>query len=474
MGEEIQSSHFRDEDFAEFHEHLAEETDLLEVWLESGAFSNEGGVGGYELEAWLVDRDGHPAPANNAFLERLGNPMVVPELATFNVELNADPLRLEGDVLSRMHESLTAAWQGYRRVAADLDMRLVTVGILPTVRKSDLTLEHMSPLKRYRALNEQIFRLRDGNPIQLRIDGIDPLDVLHHDVMLESAATSFQIHLQTSIDEAADIYDASRILSAPLVAATANSPFLFGHRLWEETRIPLFEQAVSVGGSSYGGRVTFGHRYVKHSVFDCFRVNRDHFPVLLPRCSDDPPDRMTHLRLHNGTIWRWNRPLIGFDRDGRPHLRIEHRVMPAGPTLTDMIANAALYFGAATALAQRLRGNAAARLPFEDARQNFYAAARRGLDTEVTWLDGASGPVRDLLEAGILPEAAEGLRLLGVDDDEAAHWLGVIRERIRSGRTGAWWQQAWVERHGFDAQALTAAYLERQESDDPVHSWDLD
>ena len=471
MGQEIKSAHFREDDFAEFRRRLVVETQLLDSWLKSGAFAERGGVGGYELEAWLVDGEGYPAPVNEAFLARLDSPLVVPELARFNVEINASPHRLEGGVLPRMHAELKAAWDRCQAVAGTLGARLAAVGILPTVRRADLNLRNMSGLKRYRALNEQIFRLRHGAPIHLAIDGADPLDLLHEDVMLESAATSFQIHLKASVADAAPLFNASKILSAPLVAITANSPFLFGHALWQETRIPLFEQAVSVGASDYGRRVSFGRGYVRESLIECFVANLEHYPVLLPRLGDEPPEQLAHLRLHNGTIWRWNRPLIGFDNNGRPHLRIEHRVIPAGPTITDMVANAAFYFGAATALAGELRDGAGHRLAFEQARANFYAAARHGMDTDITWLDGESGTVRDLVSERLLPRAAEGLRSLGIAKSDVEAWLGIVGERVRTRRTGAWWQNAWTQAHGLDMRRLTEAYMARQATDPPVHTW---
>ena len=474
MGQEIQYSHFTEADFEEFRRRLAAETALLGAWLRDGMFTQDGGVGGYELEAWLVDAEARPAPINETFLDAVDSELVVPELATFNVELNAPPHPLEGDVLTRMHAELTDTWDRCTRIAAGLGARLATVGILPTVALADLTLANMSPLKRYRALNDQIFRLRGGAPIRLKIEGRDPLELKHDDVMLESAATSFQVHYKVGADEAAAFYNASKMLSAPMVALSANSPFLFGHGLWEETRVPLFQQAVSVGGSEQAGRVSFGQGYAHSSLIECFVTNRDTYPVLLPWLSGEAPERLSHLRLHNGTIWRWNRPLIGFDAQGAPHLRIEHRVIPAGPTLTDMIANAAFYFGAVNWLAGEIGRDAQARLPFVDARDNFYAAARQGLDVPVTWLDGTAGRVRKLIRRVLLPKAADGLRQLGVAAADIDYWLGIIHARVESRRTGAWWQRQWVQRHGADMQALTEAYLERQRSDEPVHTWMLE
>ena len=470
MGQEIADSHFSEEDFAAFRARLEAETELLGRWFREGGLADHQAMGGFELEAWLVDEAGRPAPLNEPFLERLAQPLVVPELARFNVELNGTPQRLVGTPLSALYDELCRTWGRCNRVAAGLGARMCMVGILPSLRHTDLEMANMSPMRRYRALNEQVFRLRRGAPVVLDIRGRDHLRLRHPDVMLEAAATSFQIHLKVGPERAARFYNASKILSAPMVALSANSPYLFGHDLWDETRIPLFEQAVAVGGSDYSQRVTFGIRYAERSLFECFEANRDRYPILLPRLMDEPLERLPHLRLHNGTIWRWNRPLVGFDADGRPHLRIEHRVAPAGPTPADAIANAAFYFGLVADLAE---GDPPPerRLDFAVAQQNFYAAARDGLDARLTWTDGARGDAASLLAERLLPQAARGLRRLGLDGREIEHWLGILRGRVESRHNGAGWQRAWVARHGAAMQALTLDYIGHQESGMPVHQW---
>jgi len=472
MGQEIEASRFTRADFEDFEQRLRAETELLASWFADGVFAATPKVGGFELEAWLVGPDMLPAPAVEDFLERLDDPLVVPELATFNAEINGTPQPLNDRALSHLATELEATWSRCTRAAAELDARLAMIGILPTVRPDYLDLEHMTPRRRYRALNEQILALRRGRPLTLEIHGRDRLFVEQQDVMLESAATSFQIHLKVTAAEAARVYNCSKILAAPMVGITANSPYLFGCDLWDETRIPLFEQAVSVGGSIFSERVTFGLRYVDASVLECFRANVARFPVLLPQLMDEPMERLAHLRLHNGTIWRWNRPLIGFDSAGTPHLRIEHRVVPAGPSVTDAIANAALYFGAVHELS-REETPPEPRLSFLTAKANFYAAAREGLATEIEWLDGRVAPLRDVLREDLLPRARRGLIDMGIDADEADLWLGVIAERLRTGQTGAAWQRAFVAHHGPDMQGLTSAYLDRQQSGRPVHEWTL-
>ena len=477
MGQEILTSRFKKQDFEAFETRLREETAALHDWFAVDRFAQASGIGGFELEAWLIDDAGYPLPANEAYLARLANPLVVPELSVFNVEFNTPHLALRGDALSRMHAALQQIWTECYRTAAELGGKLAMIGILPTVRKEDLTVENMSRMVRYRALNEQVLRMRRGKPLQLNIRGRELLRTEHHGVMLEAATTSFQIHLQVPQRDAVSVFNAALLLSAPMVAASANSPFLFGKDLWEETRIPVFEQAVAVVTEEGDAqvtrpRVTFGNDYVHTSLFELFEENLAHYPLLLPMCMDEPLAHLSHLRLHNGTIWRWNRPLIGFDRDGIPHLRIENRVVPAGPSIPDAIANSALLYGLVTAMS-RQQPEAATRLSFAQVRENFYTAARTGLEAEIDWIHGKRVLLRQLLLEELLPLARTGLESLGIDRDDIDTYLGIIKARVSTGRTGAGWQRAFAARHGRDLSALTLAYVERQQSGLPVHEWGL-
>ncbi|MCP5195617.1 MAG: glutamate--cysteine ligase [Gammaproteobacteria bacterium] len=480
MGQEISHSTFTREDFQRFQTHLRQETTLLADRFREARFApvgNSGGIGGFEIEAWLVDHRGQPAPLNQRFLEQMGNPLVVPELSVFNIELNTPPLPLHGDALRRMHANLEHLWRHCQRAATELNATVMLIGILPTLHDRDLTLEHMSDQQRYRAINDQVLLRRQGQPMELIIHGVETLHLTHADVMLEAAATSFQTHLQIPVDQAVAFFNAALLLSAPMVAVAANSPLLFGQRLWEETRIPLFEQAVALLGGIHDDdpncrRVTFGSGYVRESLLELFTENLMRYPPLLPvDLSSEPVDRMPHLRLHNGTIWRWNRPLLGFEADGTPHLRIEHRVMPAGPSIPDTIANAALYYGLAHGLAQTLPPPEM--LPdFTQCRANFYAAARDGLQAEVVWLDGRRQLLRQLVLEELLPLARRALRTLSLDAADVAAYLDLITARVESGRTGADWQRRFLKRNGSDLAALTLAYLERQKSGKPVHEWE--
>ncbi len=470
MGEDIPSSHFSAEDFAAFRRVLEAETGLLEHQLEAGRFSPGPPVAGFELEAWLVDPRGVPVALNQPFLRRLDNPLVVPELALFNIEINGTPVALHGQALSRLHAELDHTKRQCRDTAAELDARLLTIGIPPALDEAQLDLSHMYPSSRYRALNEQILRARGGRPLQLNIIGREALHTRHGDVMLEAAATSFQIHLQLSPEIAMRAYNAACIISAAMVAISANAPFLFGADLWDETRIPLFEQAVHPG-ERHLPRVGFGSGYLRHGLLECFQENLRHYPPLLPTLTESRPEDFHHLRLHNGTIWRWNRPLIGFDAAGRPHFRLEHRVVPAGPSGIDSIANAALFYGLIEALSRQPEAPEW-HLPFAQARTNFYAAARQGLNAPCTWLDGRRGSIGALLEQHLLPLAYAGLERLEIDTADSKRYLGIIAARLGNGQTGACWQREWVRRHGHDMIALSQAYLHHQQQGLPVHAWD--
>ncbi len=477
MGQEIDTIHFQSRDFQRFHDRLEQETLLLAECLTDARMSRRAHTAGLEAEAWLTDSDGRALAENDRFLAALKEPLVVPELARFNIELNVPPANLAGLGLDSLEQALAALWRRCQALARDMDAMTLLIGILPTLRNSDLSLANMSPLNRFKALNEQVLRARLGQPLVLDITGQEHLHLQHHDVMLESAATSFQLHWQLPADLIPRYFNASIAMSCATVAVAANSPFLFQKSLWEESRIPLFEQAVEVGGFEGAARgpvrrVTFGAGYVKHSLHELFRENLEHYPALLPICADTPAERFVHARLHNGTIWRWNRPLIGFDDDGCPHTRIEHRVMAAGPSIVDQISNAAFYYGATHWLTQNI-DDLEARIPFSAAKLNFYAAARRGLDAHVQWLDGDSLSLKKVILDRLLPAAEQGLRDLNVDDALISKYLHTVETRIRRERTGSHWQRAFIDKHGKDFRAMTLVYAQHQATGTPVHEWDI-
>lgn len=470
MGQEVNSSRFNKHDFSRFRQRLNEETALLSKYFQKDMFCREHCKGGFEIEACLVDPDMLPAARNVEYIKKLNNPMVVPELALFNVELNSSPQKLSGHALESMFQELDRNLNICKEVADTMAIQLVMTGILPTIRDTDLSMANISEMNRYYALNNEILKLRDGRPLYLNIKGEDSLALAHYDVMLEAATTSFQVHMQIDAIRSARYYNAAVIASAPIVAACANSPFLFGKHLWHETRIPLFEQAVEVGQPDKL-RVTFGNGYIRGSIMECFEENITRYPVLIPGNTDDDISKFSHLRFHNGTIWRWNRPLIGFDDKGSIHLRLEHRVIPAGPAAVDSIANAALFYGYSSHLVNR-KTPPENELEFDDARDNFYRCARYGLEADITWSNKKILKVDRFLIDEVIPAAREGLSILGIDEQAVKKYLDIIEDRVRSGQNGAVWQTRYVRTNAVDMALMCRAYLHNQQQGIPVHEWD--
>ncbi|MCK4843143.1 MAG: glutamate--cysteine ligase [Methylococcales bacterium] len=475
MGQEISFSQFDKADFQRFYKQLEQETHLLKKMIKQKACSTRAPVAGFEIEAWILDNNMQPAPINHSFLSSLHNPLAFAELAKFNIELNSIPTPLAGNAFSRMHKQLQSTWDDCFQHAQSLQKQLLMIGTLPTLKQSDLILENMSDLNRFHALNEQILQSR-GKPINLDIIGHEHLKLTHHDVMLESATTSLQIHIQLPLDIAHHFYNASIIASAPMAAICANAPYLFGKDLWHESRIPLFEQAIEIGG--YNGaaqgpikRVSFGSGYARQSIIECFIENLAHFPVLLPTNLDSASEAFEHLRLHNGTIWRWNRPLVGFDEDGTPHIRVEHRVPSAGPTTIDSMANAAFFYGLAKNLSDEIMEKGLT-LPFSQAKDNFYQSARYGLDSHIVWLDGNKHRLQTLIREELIPRAILGLKSLGITRCDSEDFLGIILQRLNNKQNGCHWQRQFIQQQK-DFKLMTQSYLKNQQAGKPVSEWSV-
>ncbi|MEL7486036.1 MAG: glutamate--cysteine ligase, partial [Pseudomonadota bacterium] len=456
-----------------FRERLRHETKDLKKLFDDRAFEVADGFDtGLELEAWLVDRNHLPAPEANAFLAAADDHRIVPELSKFNFEINVDPEPLDGAFLTRLRESVELMWRRSETAAQTCGLSPVMTGILPTVRDEMLQPSWMADANRYAALNQELFRLRQDEPLHINIEGVDALDYRCEHIMLEAACTSLQAHLKINQDDAVRFYNASVIASGPLVAASANSPFLYGKSLWAETRIAAFEQSTRVHGfrDSEGRnmlRVTLGSGYLRQSFFELFLENLS-YPMLLPALSDD--NRYAHLRLQNGTIWRWNRPILGFGANGAPHLRIEQRVMPAGPSIVDSVANLALYFGLALALARQETPPEQA-ISFEDARANFYACAKDGLHARLRWA-GEDVDVQGLLLKELVPLAKTALIDAGADRTDCDYYFDdILHRRLLSGLNGAQWQRDFIDCKGVNYQALTERYVEWQATGAPVHTW---
>lgn len=469
---------------------LLRDLQALEQMLERGMF--EAGVRriGAEQEMFLVNRGWRPAPVSIEVLERLDGPYTT-ELALFNLEANVEPQVLEGRCFSTVERRMTELVDGARRAAEASDAEVALVGILPTLTKSDLTLDSITPRARYYALNDALTKMRAGEPYKLRIEGTDELYIEHDSVMLEACNTSCQVHLQVEAEEFARLYNVAQVVTAPVLAASVNSPVLFSKRLWDETRIALFQQSVDTRSATVhmrelAPRVRFGEQWLHDSVTELFQEDVARFRVLLTSNVDEDPlaclegggiPKLQALQLHNSTIYRWNRPCYGVGANGLPHLRIECRVLPSGPSVVDEVANAAFWVGLVTGGAEAF-GDVASRIGFDDVKENFLAASRHGLKAGFQWLDGATWSAPRLILDELLPLARGGLAGFGVDPDDIDRYLGIIHARVETGNTGTQWMMrslTGMQEQGTRAErlaAVTAALVRRQREGRPVHTWE--
>lgn len=472
----------------DFTRRLLADLRALDRMLAEGVFETGVHRIGAEQETFLLDADYNPAPAVLEVLERLDDPRFVTEVARFNLEMNLDPQVLGGDCLARMERQLEELLAKARAAAGELGLRVALAGILPTIRKSDLDLANMTPIPRYHAINRAMTLLR-GRDFEITLKGVDELHLKHDSVMVESCCASFQFHRQVDPADFAAVYNTAQVVAGPVLAGATNSPLLLGRRLWHETRIALFQQSVDVRREGRGTRVVpprvdFGTRWVRNSVLELFQEGISRHRVLIATDPEEDPmevlDRgampeLRALRLHNGTIYRWNRPCYGVI-DGKPHLRVEARMLPSGPTPVDEMANAALWLGLMEALPKE-HGDVRKRMSFDDAKGNFLSAARSGLGASQAWLDGHTYPAPVLLLETLLPLARKGLDGAGVDAADSERLLAVIEERVRTGCSGSRWMTksfADFGGHGTEAErlhALTAAVVARQETGEPVARW---
>lgn len=472
-----------------FVKSLLADVHALERMLEEGRI--ESGIRriGAEQEMFLVDRGLQPARLAHVLLQKLGAENFTTELGLFNLEANLAPLVLDGACFSRMERELHDLLERARAAAREEGGEVVLCGILPTLDKAHLTLDYMTPSPRYLAMNRLLTEMRGGR-FEFRIKGVDELSTSHDNVMLEACTTSFQVHYQVSADEFASAYNLAQVVTAPVLAVAVNSPTLLQHRLWHETRIALFQQSLDTRSAymterGQRQRVSFGEHWVEESVLEIYREDVARFRSLIAIASDEDPLKVLEhggvpelraLRLHNGTVYRWNRPCYGIS-DGKPHLRIENRVLPAGPSVIDEVANAAFFVGLMSAGEEF--GDVTTAMGFDDARANFVAAARYGMHARLRWIKGKTFSADQLVLEQLLPLARAGLTRARVDAVDVDKYLGVIEQRVRRDRTGAQWaldslssigsRGRLPERH----RALTAAMIARQAAHQPVHEWSL-
>jgi gamma-glutamyl:cysteine ligase YbdK (ATP-grasp superfamily) len=494
MGRDIETTEFTREDRTRYREKVKRCLAALARLVEEGRFETGFRRVGVEMEVYLTDGDGAVMPINSELLRRIASDDWQTELAQFNVEFDVRPRSLAGDVFRSVEADLRRSLDRAQSQAETLDAQVVTIGILPTLTDFDVTEQNLSANPRYHALNDAILAAR-GEDILLRIEGDETLETTLNSITVEAACTSMQLHLQVDPEEFATYWNAAQVLSAPLVAVAANSPILLGKQLHHETRIALFQQAIDtrteeLASQGVRPRVWFGEKWLQTGIFELFDENVRYFSSLLPICEEEDPldmlaagkvPRLPELTLHNGTIYRWNRPVYEVAGD-TPHLRVENRVLPAGPTVVDEVANAAFYYGLLSSFASA-ETPIWSQMSFEAATDNFFAAAQHGLGAKLYWPRvSPEVPVTELVLKHLLPMAREGLARWEVDPGDIDHYLGIIRERALREQNGATWQIATYHRlvrdGGLDrpeaARELVRRYQKLSQAGTPVHTWPID
>jgi hypothetical protein len=488
MGQDVARIEFSREDRSRYREKVRRDLDVFARMLAESRFEENPSSMGLEIELNLTDDDAQPVMRNAEVLQAIADPAFTTEVGQWNIEINVPPRRMAGAGLADFERDVRAALNAADAKARQAGAHIMMVGILPTLTEGHTTIETLSANPRYAVLNEQIITAR-GENLLIDIRGIEELTTYSETVVPEGACTSLQIHLQTSPDEFASYWNASQAIAGVQVALGANSPFLYGRELWRETRIALFLQAIDtrpeeLKAQGVRPRVWFGDGWIT-SIFDLFEQNVRYFPALLPLCTDEDPEavldrgatpELSELRLHNGTIWRWNRPVYDVV-GGAPHLRVENRVLPAGPTVVDILANAAFYAGLVRVMAEDERP-VWTQLSFATAEENFNQGAISGIDARIYWPGVGEVPVTELVLRRLLPSAYEGLDRWGVDPKIRDRLLGVIEQRCLRMRNGAAWQ-AEVFHHLDDGEAdrygalgeMLHRYYDHMHSNEPVHTW---
>lgn len=459
MGIQINKESFTKEDYERYQLRLQQQLQVLEQMVQSPGFGGDINSFGSELEVYIIDKDGLTKPINKQLLAEVGDPRLSLELNQFNLEYNLSPIDAEGRPFSEMAREIVEVHDLVNDSAANHGARIVPIGILPTLTKDNIAVASMTDLPRFRALSNGIQGLR-GKPFQIHINGKDPLTLNSNDITLEGANTSFQFHIRVPLKQYCNTWNAVQMVTPLVLALASNSPTLFGHSLWHETRIALFKQ--SVDNRNRGkinwrkpARVSFGHGWLREGPWEHYAENVALYEAVLPVCGhQNAVEMLTHgdvpeldeLRLHQSTVWSWNRAV--YDPELGGHFRIECRSLPAGPTAIDMVANSALLAGLAAGFRDKMHYLIPA-FPFTLAEYNFYRAAQKGIDANVLWPDIKNiSPVEvnilELLDS-LLPVAEEGLHILGVDQTEISKMLGNIQNRIDKKITGAIWQSQMLQ-----------------------------
>ena len=491
MGQLIDRSDFSQEEYRRFNERLTDNLSAFRGILDQKDF----GVGqvsyGAELELYIVNKHGQPLALNQVLQKELQDRRLTLELNRFNLEYNLDPIFSCADPFSRLGAQMNEAVTKLSRVANTHHARILPIGILPTLEACHVGMDAITDIPRYHVL-AQALRKRRGADFHINITGQDELDINWKDVTLEGANTSFQYHYRVNPNDFASAFNTAQLVTPLVLALGANSPLFFGQRLWHETRVALFKQSVDCRmddplSQRLPARVYFGHGWVRKDVYELFAENVYLFEPLLPICSSENNHQkvmrgeapsLDELRLHQGSVWSWNRPV--YDTADNGHLRIEMRALPAGPSVDNMMANAALMTGLIEGLKPHI-DKILPGLPFRYAEHNFYRAAKHGLDAKLMWPDPSEGtlkerPVVDILRS-VLILAEEGLSRINIADSEIKYYLDIVKNGLETKMNGARWQLNMFEALSKQCdkkealKELVDRYYFNSVSNKPVHEW---
>ncbi|HSK74389.1 MAG TPA: CBS domain-containing protein [Pyrinomonadaceae bacterium] len=490
MGDKNVSNQADEGKLRQFTKAVLNDLQALEQMMKSGQMEEGVLRIGAEQEMFLVDSAMRPAPIVTDVLNDAKDGRLTTEIGRFNLEANLTPLGFSGDCLSKLETEMNEVIGIVKNSAKKFDADTVLCGILPTIQPSDLVEKNLTPNPRYLELNRILTALH-GNERLVHIKGLDELRLHLQDTYIEFCNTSFQVHLQVGISDFVKYYNWAQAITAPVLASAVNSPLLLGHRLWHETRLALFQHAVDERSPTHHvrnrpARVTFGRDWVRDSILEVFHEDVARFRIILTRELEENSleilqngniPKLDAWRMHNGTIWRWNRACYGV-MNGKPSLRIEARFLPSGPTVLDEMANSAFFLGLMMALPEEF-GDVTEKMSFDDAKGNFFSTARFGLKSQIVWLDGESYRAKNLILEELLPRARHGLRMVGIEANDIERYLGVLEERVSQEKTGARWMLDSLcamdkrAKQNVRMRSLTAAMNANQEAGEPLHKWDL-
>ena len=476
MGLETKSVDYTKGESEEFKNRLQIETQLLKNQILDKKVNNDNLKCGYEVEGCLVDDKNIPSFSADNFLTSINDDSIVPEISKHNFEINGSAFKFEKETFSNIEKELNFKWKKCESAAELIGKKVIAIGSLPTITESMMCFSKVSPKMRYTALNSEVLKQRNGEKITLNISGIENYQNTFPDVMSESTATSLQIHLGATLDNAHHIYNASIIASSLIAASCANSPFLYGKDLWDETRIPIFEQAVDCHsyttdmGESIK-RVTLGSGYLNKCITEVFIENAYKHPVFFPELLSSDPTNFDHLNFQNGTIWRWNRPIISTGENGNLELRLEQRVPSSGPTNIDMTANMMFVVGLINFLA--MKKDDLKQLPFFTAKHNFYHSCKHGLKAQLMWFNGRDIRAQKLI-LELLPSIKSHLKVMGFCEKEISYYLDeIFEQRVISQVTGSSWQRDYIKKYGRDFHQMVGQYILNQKEGSPIWKWKI-